>query len=545
MESDETVPGNGSRRAVPRGVPAAPLAPRRSPRRGDGSGDRSKLQFLLELAETALDRPPAGTLSEACRHLARALGARRCSVFWADGSGHVPVLVSATVDGPLGPEDWALMCSAEEPPPLVCRVLSTGRPAIAGPSSGELTGPWWGDIMHMSRALAVPMGDDGCLVVDSDRPLGCTRDQVLLALATAQQLTGVAEHIVGLGQGGPHDATGDALHQLLQTGVRACSPLEAARALASAASKAVGAEVACALLVDKDGRINQVATEGVSLELAERVKSRLVGLLAEGSPAWRRTFLRGRGSPDMLDDTRVVGAVRPGGAVELLGLRCAASIPVLSDEGPLGLVLCGDRVHRHWREADRAVLAQLALAGAVVVDNARLREAERHEASHDALTGLLNRRAFSELFSDALAESARTDQPLAVLMLDLDGFKEVNDNYGHHCGDELLTEVGRRLRAGVRDGDFIARMGGDEFAVVLTNDGEDAAAHAVAARLKATLERPVHLGTHTVSVEASMGVALTAEHGHDSDDLLQGADLAMYEAKRRARPGPVLSALDG
>jgi diguanylate cyclase (GGDEF)-like protein len=399
--------------------------------------------------------------------------------------------------------------------------------------------------MHMSRALAVPMGDDGCLVVDSDRPLGCTRDQVLLALATAQQLTGVAEHIVGLGQGGPHDATGDALHQLLQTGVRACSPLEAARALASAASKAVGAEVACALLVDKDGRINQVATEGVSLELAERVKSRLVGLLAEGSPAWRRTFLRGRGSPDMLDDTRVVGAVRPGGAVELLGLRCAASIPVLSDEGPLGLVLCGDRVHRHWREADRAVLAQLALAGAVVVDNARLREAERHEASHDALTGLLNRRAFSELFSDALAESARTDQPLAVLMLDLDGFKEVNDNYGHHCGDELLTEVGRRLRAGVRDGDFIARMGGDEFAVVLTNDGEDAAAHAVAARLKATLERPVHLGTHTVSVEASMGVALTAEHGHDSDDLLQGADLAMYEAKRRARPGPVLSALDG
>jgi diguanylate cyclase (GGDEF)-like protein len=545
VESDETASGNGSRRAVPRRVPAAPLAHRRGSRRGDGPGDRSKLQFLLELAETALDGPPAGTLSEACRHLARALGARRCSVFWGDGSAHVAVLVSATVDGPLGPEDWALMCSAEGPPPLVGHVLSTGRPAIAGPSSEELVGPWWAEVMHMGRALAVPMGDDGSLVVDSDRPFGCTHDQVLLALATAQQLTGVAERMVGLGRGGPRDATGDALHQLLQTGVRACSPLEAAQALASAASKALGAEVACALLVDNDGRINQVATEGVGRELAEDVKSRLIGLVAAASPAWQRTFGSGRGAPDMLDDTRVAGVVRPGGAVELLGLQSAASIPVLSSDGPLGLVLCGDRARRHWRDADRAVLAQLALAGAVVVDNARLREAERYEASHDALTGLLNRRAFSELFRDALAESARTERPLAVLMLDLDGFKEVNDHYGHRCGDDLLTEIGRRLRASLREGDFIARMGGDEFAVVLTNDGEATAAHAVATRVKATLERPVQLGRHTVTVEASVGVAVVAEHGHDPDDLLQGADMAMYAAKRRARPGPVLTALDG
>jgi len=545
VDSDGTAPRKGSRRAMPRGVPTAPLAQRRTSRRGDSSGDLTKLQFLLQLAETALDRPPAEALGEACRHLARALGARRCSVFWADGSGHVPVLVSATADGPLGPRDWALMCSAEGPPPLVGHVLSTGRPAIAGPSSEELIGPWWAEVMHMSRALAVPMGDDGSLVVDGDRPFGCTHDQVLLALATAQQLTAVAERMVGLGQGGPRDATGDALHQLLQTGVRACSPLEAAQALASAASKALGAQVACALLVDKDGRINQVATEGVSRELAEEVKSRLVGLLAAGSPTWRRTIESGQGAPDMIDDTRVAGVVRPGGAVELLRLQCAAAIPVLSSGGPLGLVFCGDRAYRHWRDADRAVLTQLALAGAVVVDNAQLREAERYEASHDALTGLLNRRAFSELFRDALAESARTDRPVAVLMLDLDGFKGVNDRYGHRCGDDLLTEIGRRLRASLREGDCIARMGGDEFAVVLTNDGEDAAAHAVATRLKATLERPVHLGGQFVSVEASVGVALAAEHGHDPDDLLQGADIAMYAAKRRTRPEPVLTALDG
>jgi diguanylate cyclase len=157
-------------------------------------------------------------------------------------------------------------------------------------------------------------------------------------------------------------------------------------------------------------------------------------------------------------------------------------------------------------------------------------EASRHQALHDALTGLPNRILFYDRLKQALLNAEREREPLAVLIVDLDRFKEVNDTMGHSNGDVLLKLVGPRLRAVLRARDTIARMGGDEFAVLLP--GTDiAGSRRVAQALHEALEKPFELESITVATEASVGVAHYPEHGSDAETLLQRADVAMYMAK--------------
>jgi diguanylate cyclase (GGDEF)-like protein len=156
--------------------------------------------------------------------------------------------------------------------------------------------------------------------------------------------------------------------------------------------------------------------------------------------------------------------------------------------------------------------------------------ASRHQALHDPLTGLPNRILFHDRLEQALRHAEREQEPLAVLMVDLDRFKEVNDTMGHANGDLLLQLVGPRLRAVLRARDTIARMGGDEFAVLLP--GTDIAGSLkVAASLHDALEEPFPLNGVTVETEASVGIAHYPEHGADAEILLQRADVAMYIAK--------------
>lgn len=121
-----------------------------------------------------------------------------------------------------------------------------------------------------------------------------------------------------------------------------------------------------------------------------------------------------------------------------------------------------------------------------------LYEKNEHQATHDALTDLHNRNVFTELVSKALKHSARSGQPLAVMLIDLDDFKSVNDSHGHHVGDALLKEVAHRLRSALRSGDALARLGGDEFAVLLTDFSTPAYALWVADKVVQTLRRPWH-----------------------------------------------------
>jgi diguanylate cyclase (GGDEF)-like protein/PAS domain S-box-containing protein len=152
-----------------------------------------------------------------------------------------------------------------------------------------------------------------------------------------------------------------------------------------------------------------------------------------------------------------------------------------------------------------------------------------HQAFHDGLTGLANRTLFAERVTHALARSDRAD--LAVLFIDLDDFKHVNDSLGHAAGDQLLVAAARRLQGCLRPSDTAARLGGDEFAVLLERVTDADAAGGVAARILDTLHQPFGLNGRTIPIKASLGAAVGRPGTDDADELLRNADVAMYAAK--------------
>jgi diguanylate cyclase (GGDEF)-like protein len=158
-------------------------------------------------------------------------------------------------------------------------------------------------------------------------------------------------------------------------------------------------------------------------------------------------------------------------------------------------------------------------------------ETNEHQALHDALTDLPNRTLFHDRVGQALASARREHLPVAVMIMDLDRFKEVNDTLGHASGDELLKQAGVRLRAALRESDTVARLGGDEFGVLLPKVVDSAAAVSVARKLRKALEEPFTIHGLSLQIEASVGIALYPEHGDDVHSMLQRADVAMYVAK--------------
>jgi diguanylate cyclase (GGDEF)-like protein/PAS domain S-box-containing protein len=159
----------------------------------------------------------------------------------------------------------------------------------------------------------------------------------------------------------------------------------------------------------------------------------------------------------------------------------------------------------------------------------------KRQAFHDSLTGLANRALFADRLQHAISRAERAPTALAVLFIDLDDFKTVNDSLGHSEGDLLLTEVAERLRAGVRAGDTIARMGGDEFAVLVEDPGDAEAPVEVGRRLLSHLEAPFVHGGKELFVRASIGIATTRSRDHTADEVLRNADVAMYTAKSKGK----------
>ena len=159
-----------------------------------------------------------------------------------------------------------------------------------------------------------------------------------------------------------------------------------------------------------------------------------------------------------------------------------------------------------------------------------------HQAFHDRLTGLANRALLADRIDHGLARIGRTGRDLAVVFVDVDDFKAVNDTLGHASGDALLQEVSRRLQGCVRPGDTVARLGGDEFAVLM-EDAEEDVAVAVATRLQEALRAAVSLGPHEVHVSASAGIALSGPETTSASEVLRNADVAMYQAKADGKGG--------
>ncbi|MGE5274295.1 MAG: putative bifunctional diguanylate cyclase/phosphodiesterase [Verrucomicrobiota bacterium] len=176
-------------------------------------------------------------------------------------------------------------------------------------------------------------------------------------------------------------------------------------------------------------------------------------------------------------------------------------------------------------------LGFVAVQFAQFVERKQVETQLRHQALHDGLTDLPNRTLFNDRLGQALAVARRNGKPLAVLLMDLDSFKEINDTLGHQCGDALLEDLGQRLEECVRAGDTVARLGGDEFGFLILDVTASGAAEVVD-RIREALAEPFRLHGLTLQVEASVGIALFPDHGESADELLRRADVAMYVAKR-------------
>jgi diguanylate cyclase (GGDEF)-like protein/PAS domain S-box-containing protein len=207
-------------------------------------------------------------------------------------------------------------------------------------------------------------------------------------------------------------------------------------------------------------------------------------------------------------------------------------------EGP-GLIACRlQHKDGRWLDCETLVNNQLhdpAVRGIVlncrdISERKALQDALRHQAFHDSLTGLANRSLFRDRVQHALAVAGRQDRGIAVLFLDLDGFKSANDSLGHSAGDQLLLETASRLRECVRPGDTVARLGGDEFAVLFEGIQSDSDVSQVAQRIIEVISAPFEVRGHELCISASIGYAVDGA-GDDEDTLLRNADLAMYRAK--------------
>ena len=167
-----------------------------------------------------------------------------------------------------------------------------------------------------------------------------------------------------------------------------------------------------------------------------------------------------------------------------------------------------------------------------ISERRRSEEALRQRAFRDPLTGLPNRWSLEEVLGGLIAQNKIVAKPFAVMFLDVDGLKEVNDAHGHDAGDELLKTVASRLCSGLRKEDFVARLAGDEFMAILPGVGDSRTADAVATRLLASLRQPFALGPDNVSVGVSIGLSFFPGDGDDGRTLIKHADQAMYSAKK-------------
>ncbi len=220
-----------------------------------------------------------------------------------------------------------------------------------------------------------------------------------------------------------------------------------------------------------------------------------------------------------------------------IGHRSMAMIPLIAAGQTIGLVEITSARECAFDEHAVELATMLAGEAAMALENARLYEEIRHQALHDGLTGLANRVLFRDRVEHAAARSRRTGAQIAVLFVDLDDFKALNDSHGHARGDEVLAISARRVVDVLRPSDTAARQGGDEFAILLEDVADEADALAVATRVAEALRQPMSIGHVEVRIAASIGVAMSGPGHESAGDLLRNADVAMYAAKGSSRGG--------
>ncbi|MPY96314.1 MAG: diguanylate cyclase, partial [Acidimicrobiia bacterium] len=432
------------------------------------------------------------------------------------------VLGSGSPDEPRG---WIAALVALMATNLVSAVAITGVIALA---SGRFDRALFGQAL---AAGAIAMAGNTTLALVSVIALGEHPWSVVLLLVVAAILFTSYRAYTGLSQG---YARLEILYRFTRAVGRSVDAGAVTEAMLTEARDLLRAEVAeLRLSGDPSGPVVRVLPDGeggvAQLPLpANRPTSR----------AWWAPALDGaavllpRGARD--EDVRQALAVE--------GFKDAMAVPVRREDEVLGVAVVANRLDEvsTFDKEDLKLFETLTNHASVALENGRLVDALRqeaaerqHQAYHDALTSLPNRRLFSIRVDLALAKAAGTRLGVAVLFMDLNRFKEINDTLGHDTGDALLREVGGRFEAIVPPGGTIARLGGDEFAVLVPGLADEDEARTVAEDILRAVAVPFSFADITLDVDACIGVALSPRHGEDASVLMQRADVAMYTAKAR------------
>ncbi|MEO5362360.1 MAG: diguanylate cyclase [Magnetococcus sp. DMHC-8] len=276
----------------------------------------------------------------------------------------------------------------------------------------------------------------------------------------------------------------------------------------------------------EDGLLHLTASHGLSPELLHTCAAIQPGHCLCGQAAAARQILYVT-TVDDRHTTRYEG-------IQPHGHYC---VPILSRDTLLGVMTFYLRPQHRQHPDEEAFLSSIAFTLSGILERKRMEDRLQHLAHHDTLTSLPNRMLFAEHLARSLVMAARNQQTLAVMLVDLDHFKQVNDTLGHAAGDQVLIFSTQRIRECLRASDLVARLGGDEFAVVLVDLPSPEGAERVAEKIVQSVSQPIVIEGTQVQVGASIGIALFPNHGQTADQLMAGADLAMYRVKQQGRNG--------
>lgn len=223
------------------------------------------------------------------------------------------------------------------------------------------------------------------------------------------------------------------------------------------------------------------------------------------------------------------------GVLSNLKAAAASLVPIRSNDRFLGVLVLwvdGDADRLRPTPELASLLSGVAAHATSALENSILLDAITHQARHDGLTGLTNRAYFAEILTQVASTAHNTERPFSLFYIDIDMFKEINDELGHDVGDELLRQVADRLRGCVRDDDMVARLGGDEYAVIVEGADDSQSTETVGERLREAFTMPFQINGRSIDVKASIGRANWNDGADELDALVRRADTAMYEIKR-------------
>lgn len=413
--------------------------------------------------------------------------------------------------------------------PLFQEAQRTGRPVVLQDAQADPRFRGVGDTSYVRGWVCAPLMVKerviGCLTVDS-REVGAYDEE------DAQMIMTFARHAaVALENARLYAQTRrqvETLEALQETAVDLLSRLKVEEVLEGIVRRA------CELVGSTGGGIYLYNPEAEQLiiTVSQGIAEDYVGrTLKPGEGLAGRVIQTGQ--PMWIDDYAAWEG-RPAGYADA-PFRAAISVPLQYRRQVLGaLFLAEDKPGRTFNEQDAQLLSLFAAQAALALENARLYEKLERLAIHDGLTGLYNHRHFHELLRQEVVRAGRYNHPVALLIMDLDGFKAYNDRYGHVAGDEALRGIAKILRNTCRQGDLVARYGGEEFAVILPETPVEEAVR-VAERVRRTVEQRTQYPPFYAPLTVSIGVASYPEHAGSASELLITADGMMYGAKARGK----------